>query len=843
MSNTEKFLSDYISPTHSIISCDLKFTISDSHTLVENTIQIQSSSPLMNSIILDGIDLELIEISLDGRILRADEYGVDGKSLTLATLPEIFSLHIITKIYPEANTELEGLFKSGAIYCTQNEPILLSNGNLIDSGEIDENNHFTKWNDPFKKPSYLFALVAGDLGEISDIFTTMSGKVVDLHIFSEHGNESKCLHAMESLKKSMLWDEDTYGREYDLDVFHIVAVDSFNMGAMENKSLNIFNTIYVLADIQSATDKDFLWVESVIWHEYFHNWTGNRITCRDWFQLTLKEWLTVFRDHDFSWDMNSRDTMRIEDIRDLREFQFTEDAGPTAHPIQPASYKEMNNFYTATVYEKGSEVIRMMATLLWKERFRTAMDLYFDTFDGQAVTTQDFVWAMATGWGIDLTQFEETWYHQERTPGIKITTDYDAIARTYRVNCIQVIDKNTQWEEQKAFYYPLAIALFAPDGSKLDLNLSNKPLQNRIQEGILIISKSEETFIFEWIDSEPKISLNRSFSAPIRVHCDVIDPVFLMQYETDWFARYEAAEQYAIEVIRSLMSGWTVPQEYLDAYGSILIDSEDRPYQSLLVQVPSMNVIAGSIGFDIDFDSIQDARNRLIGAILGRYENDIEKLYLSLRSGLPKDEKTSSREIGTRAYINSLLELLSYSENTSNILSLAESQYKESSTMTLRLAALSHIDRISTIDRHPFMQDFIDQFGTNALVMMKYFTIIGWSSRDDSVERIIQTQQESFYQKILPNHAKSLFGSFSRNLESFHKKDGSGYCLLTDFILEIDHINHHTAARMSGAFKLFPKLNLESQNIMRPYLEKILKKEWLSKNTEEIINKILNYKQ
>lgn len=474
MSSVEKYLSDYTTPTHAILSCELIFTITDAYTRVENKLQLQKHPGTENTLVLNGVELELQEISLDGNILASSEYSTDADSLTLVNLPDIFTLLITTRIYPEKNTALEGLFKSGTIYCTQNEPegfrkityfldrpdvmtifttkiiapkkypILLSNGNLIESGEIDTDTHYTTWHDPHKKPAYLFALVAGDLGCISDTFTTMSGGLVDLHIFSEHGNESKCLHAMESLKKSMKWDEDTYGREYDLNVFHIVAVDSFNMGAMENKSLNIFNTIYVLADIDTATDRDFLNVESVIGHEYFHNWTGNRITCRDWFQLTLKEGLTVLRDHDFSGDMNSRSTMRVEDIRDLREHQFPEDAGPTAHPVQPASYVEMNNFYTATVYEKGSEVIRMMATLLGPVGFRKAMDLYFDTFDGQAVTTQDYVWAMATAGNIDLTQFEETWYHQERTPGLRVTGTYDDQKMTYTMECEQIIEKNTK---------------------------------------------------------------------------------------------------------------------------------------------------------------------------------------------------------------------------------------------------------------------------------------------------------------------------------------------------------------------------------------------------------------
>ena len=503
MSSVEKYLSDYTTPTHLILSCELTFTITDTYTTVENKLQLQKNRDDQDTLTLSGIELELHGISLDGKTLSPVEYTMEHESLTLVNLPDTFTLNITTRIYPEKNTALEGLFKSGTIYCTQNEPegfrkityfldrpdvmtifttkiiapkiypILLSNGNLIDSGDIDSMTHFATWYDPHKKPAYLFALVAGDLGRISDTFTTMSGIAVDLHIFSEHGNESKCLHAMESLKKSMKWDEDTYGREYDLNVFHIVAVDSFNMGAMENKSLNIFNTIYVLADIDTATDRDFLGVESVIGHEYFHNWTGNRITCRDWFQLTLKEGLTVLRDHDFSGDMNSRSTMRVEDIRDLREYQFPEDAGPTAHPVQPASYLEMNNFYTATVYEKGSEVIRMMATLLGPVGFRKAMDLYFDTFDGQAVTTQDYVWAMATAGNIDLTQFEETWYHQERTPGLRVTDAYDDQNNTYTIECEQFIENNTRGEVQKPFFYPLRIALFAINGIALPLVLEN----------------------------------------------------------------------------------------------------------------------------------------------------------------------------------------------------------------------------------------------------------------------------------------------------------------------------------------------------------------------------------
>ncbi len=871
MSHVEKFLLDYTAPTHAILSCELIFTVTDAYTTVENRLQLQRNTGSENILVLSGVELELQGISLDGNMLASTEYSRDTSSLTLENPPDIFTLFIITRIYPEKNTALEWLFKSGTIYCTQNEPewfrkityfldrpdvmtifttkiiapkkypILLSNGNLVDSGEIDANTHFAIWHDPHKKPAYLFALVAGDLGHISDTFTTMSGNSVDLHIFSEHGNEPKCIHAMESLKKSMKWDEDTYGREYDLDVFHIVAVDSFNMGAMENKGLNIFNTIYVLADIDTATDRDFLGVESVIGHEYFHNWTGNRITCRDWFQLTLKEGLTVLRDHDFSWDMNSRSTMRVEDIRDLREYQFPEDAGPTAHPVQPASYIEMNNFYTATVYEKGSEVIRMMATLLGPVVFRKAMDLYFDTFDGQAVTTQDYVWAMSTAGNIDLAQFEETWYHQERTPGLRVTGTYDNQKKTYTMECEQIIEKNTRGEVQKPFFYPFRVALFGIDGGELPLILENSFWQNKIQDGVLIISQAKEKFIFQNINTSPKISLNRGFSAPIRVFSDDMDPVFLMQYETDGFARYEAAEQYAISVIWDIIAGKWVSREYISVFGSLLVDSPDRLFQSLLVQIPSLSTLAGASGDLIDYDVLSGARETLLISLLARYEQDIIALYETLRASLPAIEGITAIEIGTRAYMGSLLSILSYSSDTDRVTHIAETQYRESQTMTLRLSALSLLDRVLGNTRHLYIQEFIDTYKGNPLVIMKYFAIVGASQHGSVVVNVRHTQNEVFYQKNLPNHAKALFGAFTRNLEYFHKKDGSGYTLLTDFILDIDAINPHTAARMAWAFKIYPKLNPLSQDILRPHLEKILQKEGLSANTTEIIEKILNY--
>ncbi len=872
MSFQEKFLSDYTPSAYSLLSVHLVFSIEEWYTIVENTLEIVNNFSEIWTLILNGVNLELLDITLDGKSMCfGDDYILDDEKLTLPNFPSRATLFIKNKIFPEKNTELEWLYKASWLYCTQNEPewfrkityfldrpdvmtvyttkiiaskkypILLSNGNLIDSGDIDEERHFSIWHDPFKKPSYLFALVAWDLGKISDTFITSSGKKVDLHIFSEHGNEKKCLHALESLKKAMKWDEDTYGREYDLDVFHIVATDSFNMGAMENKSLNIFNTIYVLADLETATDRDFLWVEAVIAHEYFHNWTGDRITCRDWFQLTLKEGLTVFRDHDFSGDMNSRATMRIEDIRDLREFQFPEDAGPTAHPIQPASYKEMNNFYTATVYEKGSEVIRMMATLLGKEAFRKAMDLYFDTFDGQAVRTQDFVWAMATAGNIDLTQFEEAWYHQERTPSLKVTGVFDPTNQTYTLECEQIIDKNTKWESQKPFFYPFRVALLNPtSGKEMVLVLKNNILQSRLSEWILIISKEKESFVFENISTEPKISLNRGFSAPIRVISHQRDGVFLVRNETDGFARYEALEQLTLAEVFRIASGSNVSETFLKLYGDLLIHSDDPLYQALLIQIPSLNTITQNSIDPIDFSGLSNARNILIQAILDRFEDRIITLYELLFSELPKNEGTTPVEIALRSYIVNLLTLLSSSQKKENIQKMAEIQYQNTRTMTLRLSSLSLLNALFPKWDHPYIQEFIEKYIDNPLVIMKYFSLV-WSNECDwVVENIQNIQKKPYYQESLPNHAKALFGAFTRNLAYFHNKDGSGYNLLTEFILKIDSINPHTAARMAWAFKIFPKLSIDGQMVMRPFLQKIQSHEGLSKNTEEIIEKILS---
>ncbi|MDD2838369.1 MAG: aminopeptidase N, partial [Sulfuricurvum sp.] len=598
------FYKDYAPPAFTVKSCTLEFIIEESSTRVENVMEIVRCDSEAKELRLDGEMLDLELLWVDDVLYSEEMVTKTDDALIIPLDSDSARIRIINRIYPDQNTALEGLYRSGGIWCTQNEPegfrrityfidrpdvmclfttkiiankercpVILSNGNLRGTATLDNGKHLALWEDPIPKPCYLFALVAGDLGSIRDTYTTLSGKKIDLAIYCDPGNESKCFHAMRSLKKSMEWDEITYGREYDLEVYNIVAVDSFNMGAMENKGLNIFNSHYVLADEDTATDSDFMGIESVIAHEYFHNWTGNRITCRNWFELTLKEGLTVFRDQCFSADMNSERTQRLDDVRALRERQFVEDAGPTAHPIKPQSYMEINNFYTATVYEKGAEVIRMMYTVLGRERFRRATDLYFDTFDGSAVGTDDFLWAMESESPVDLTQFKR-WYSQERTPVLQITTEYSHQKAELVMKIVQKLPKNTRDEEQLPYAMPFRMALISPEGSEYPLVTQDVLV---LHNDVLWLSEYENVITFKDIPMQPKLSLNRGFSAPVIIECDEIDYPFLMAHERDGFVRYEAAHRFGIETLESIMSTGHIDEGYVKSYGAILLDETIDP--------------------------------------------------------------------------------------------------------------------------------------------------------------------------------------------------------------------------------------------------------------------------
>ena len=846
------FLKDYRAPDFTIENCYLEFDIFEEHTTVKNTMLVKQQCRDIRDIRLNGVDLELISFKVDGKTLSEDMYKVDDQSLTLYNVQGTFNLEIITKIYPHKNTELEGLYKSNGMFCTQNEPegfrrityfldrpdvmakyttkviadkkypMLLSNGNKKESGELENNRHFCVWEDPFAKPSYLFALVAGNLGFVKDSFKTMSGRDIELNIYCDIGNESKCFHAMDSLKKSMKWDEEQYGREYDLDIYNIVAVDSFNMGAMENKGLNIFNSHYVLADKESATDQNYMGIESVIAHEYFHNWTGNRITCRDWFQLTLKEGLTVYRDQTFSADMNSKDVVRIDNVKSLRERQFVEDAGPTAHPIQPDSYISMNNFYTATVYEKGAEIIGMYHTLLGEENYKKSMKLYFDTFDGQAVRVDDFFWAMEQNYDGDLTQFKR-WYHQSGTPTLQVSESY--ADGTLKLTCKQVIPTTVEGKEQLPFMYPFKIALFCEEG-------------RFIEEKTLIIKDEVELFEFNGLTCKPKLSLNRGFSAPIKTAYKEQDYPFLMKYDNDSFNRYEAAQEFALQTLNAMIEGEKIDESYIDSYKELLDADVDLMYKAQLLELPSISNLMQTREV-VDFQKLCDVKEELTKHIADTYKDRLLDLYKANHDN--EDESISSKAMAARAIKNRALQFLC-SLRSDDIGVVCNQQYYSSKTMNDKVIALSLLENFYSKTAEKALKDFYDKYKNDTLVMNKYFTIISSAKRDDVLSRVIESQRDEVYDEKVPNLVRSLVYTFTRNYSYFHAKDGSGYKFIADKIIEIDKINAQIASGLAGAFKIYGKLDVYHKNVMKEQLERIIETNNLSDNTFEIVSKILDKK-
>ena len=845
----EIFLKDYKEPDYTIEKVDLKFELFEEYTLVSSKMVLYKQSST-KELVLDAIDLELLELRLDGEAVEDAHYKVGEEHLTLYDVPDTFTLEIHNKIYPHKNTELEGLYKSGDIFCTQCEPegfrkitpyldrpdvmsvytttvvadkecypVLLSNGNKLQCHESFDGRHATTWHDPHPKPSYLFALVAGDLDVLEDNFTTMGNKEVALNIYVDKGNRDKAHHAMRSLKNAMKWDEQKYGREYDLDIYNIVAVDSFNMGAMENKGLNIFNSAYVLADSDTATDANFMGIESVIAHEYFHNWTGNRITCKNWFQLTLKEGLTVFRDQCFSADMNSYDVQRIEDVKALRERQFVEDSSPTAHPIQPKSYISMNNFYTATVYEKGAEVIRMIHTLLGEENYRKACDVYFDTFDGQAVTTDDFLWAMREGGEFDLEHFK-LWYDQSGTPKLELNHTYQDGVLMLELK--QRIPNAVDGTEQKPLYYPLKIALFAPDGK----------LQ---REEMLIVSKEYEAFRFEGLSAEPILSINRDFSAPIIVEYAQSNERFLMQYDTNGFTKYEAAHNFALETLFGYINEQQGFEEYLDAYEKLLQYDGDLSYKALLLELPSISSMMQRQEV-VDFEPLYEAKEALELAIAQRFEKELMALYEEHHD--PQANGIDAHSMGKRALKNRALKFLT-ALKLPQIEKLAYKQYNDATTMTDTIAALDALESLHPHDNKEAFADFYTRYKSNTLVMNKYFALLASSLHDGLLERVEELERDEVYDEKVPNLVRSLIGAYARNYKHFHAKDGSGYNYLARKIIELDVINPQIASALSGAFKLYPKMNESNKNVMKRALEMIMEEKNISKNTYEIIHKIL----
>ena len=859
------YLDDYKKSDFSIKNVALTFDLFETHALVTNIMEIEATSTETSRFVLMGENLELERLVYDGNVLENSAYIRDEKSLEILNVSKHFTLEVVTRIYPHENTSLEGLYKSGDIFCTQNEPegfrhityfldrpdvmslfttkviadkklypVLLSNGNFVNSGDVEGGRHFALWNDPFAKPCYLFALVAGDLGSIDSSFTTVSGREIALNIYCDKGNEPKCYHAMDSLKASMKWDEEVYGCEYDLEIYNIVAVDSFNMGAMENKGLNIFNSHYVLASEDTATDDNFMGIESVIAHEYFHNWTGNRITCRDWFQLTLKEGLTVFRDQSFSADMNSDVVQRISDVKALRERQFIEDAGPTSHPIKPKSYMEINNFYTATVYEKGAEVIRMLHTLLGKEKFREAMDLYFKTFDAQAVCTEDFLWAMHSAGDFDLEAFT-LWYDQERTPELLVKEVYDVERQTLTLTLTQRIAKNVKNQMQEAYYYPLSMALLNSQGNALSL-VCTSANQTRLDEGILMVRHAEESFVFTKLSEKPNVSINRNFSAPIKVLQDDVDYAFLMAYESDGFNRFEAAQAYATMVMKEVLCDKKVDSAYLDAFGQCLNDTTiDNAFKAQLLGLPTLNMMMQEVQ-PIDVVALSSARFTLESAIALRYKPEMLVLYHQLH--LPENSDIDAENMGKRVLKNRLLSYL-MSLHDSDIAALCNTQYYESITMTDRIVALDLLENYAPSLSEGALRDFYARYSSDTLVMNKYFAVLAASQREGCIDRVQSLENDAAFDIKVPNLVRALIGVFARNHLHFHAKDGHGYAYIAEKIIYLDTINPQIASGLAGAFKLYSKMNEYSQVQIKVALQKILTTKNLSSNVTEIVEKIL----
>ncbi|MCM8533989.1 MAG: aminopeptidase N [Lentisphaeraceae bacterium] len=866
------YLKDYKEPDFIIKETHLDFIINSKSTLVKSRLVMEQSDKSLENpkLELTGEKMELKSLKVNGQSFSQDQYALTESNLTFEPKEKEFTVEIETEIEPQNNKALEGLYQSGDIFCTQCEPegfrkityfmdrsdvmsiyttrieadktkypILLSNGNKIDSGDLADGRHFVTWNDPFKKPSYLFALVAGDLALVKDSYKTISGKDVALEIYVDHGNEDRSQHALDSLKKSMKWDEDTFGLEYDLDIYMIVAVDAFNMGAMENKGLNIFNTSCALANPKTATDANFQSIEGIIAHEYFHNWTGNRVTCRDWFQLTLKEGLTVFRDQQFSMEMTSRPVKRIEEVCYLRNSQFTEDSGPTAHPIKPESYIEINNFYTPTVYRKGAEVIRMIHTLIGVEAFRAGMDKYFELHDGQAVTTEDFVNAMELGSGRDLTQFKN-WYCQAGTPRLDVASEYDSSAKTFTLKVQQSCPATPESSEKKPFHMPLNIGLLDSHGSDLPLTLScGTPVH-----GFVELTKESENFVFTGINDKPVPSLLRDFSAPVMLNYDYseADLAFLLASDNDEFNRYEAGQRLALIQLEKLIIAYkagnslSVDSAILDAFKSLLSDKNiDNAFKAEALALPTVTTLVEAMAV-CDYDAAFAARSFLRKAIASSHIALFKEIYKSCLSDAPYS--VDPKEVGRRSLQNTCLSYISLIDEESS-LDIVVNQFNSATNMTDEISSLACLVHVDSPKAKTAIKDFYNKWHEDVLVMNKWFAVQAGSHLANTLGRVKELEKDSAYDDQNPNKIRSLVGAFVGNVQ-YHAADGSGYKFLADKIIEIDKFNPSMSSGLARCFRKYAKLDSARKALMKAEMERILAVEGLSKDSFEIVSKTLN---
>ena len=853
------YLKDYTPPAYLVDTVHLAFKLSPKSTRVISKIRFRPNPDSdSREFFLHGEHLTLIRASIDGQDWKPH---VTDKGLTAQVPDAPFTWEAEVEINPQDNTALEGLYMSNGMYCTQCEaegfrrityypdrpdvmatftvriegdlPVLLSNGNPTASGD-----GWAEWHDPWPKPSYLFALVAGDLRNHPDTFTTRSGRKVDLNIWVRPDDIDKCAFGMEALKKSMKWDEDVYGREYDLDLFNIVAVDDFNMGAMENKGLNIFNSRFVLARPDTATDEDYLGIEAVIAHEYFHNWTGNRITCRDWFQLSLKEGFTVYRDQEFSSDMGARGIKRIEDVRLLRAHQFTEDSSAMAHPVRPASYMEINNFYTMTVYEKGAEVVRMQANLLGPELFRNATDLYFQRHDGQAVTTDDFVACMEAASGRDLSQFKN-WYDYAGTPELQVRGEYDAGAKSYRLHISQHVPDTPGQSNKPPFHIPVVAGLLDSHGKDMPLRRAD----DAVHPGLLEVTQSEQSFTFLDVEEAPVPSLLRGFSAPVRLHYPYADHelVFLMAHDSDGFNRWDAGQQLAQRVILGLVEGLPdasdMLAEYTHAFHRALDAAHvDPALLSEVLSLPSESFLGEQMPV-IDVEGIHLAREKVKRHISRTLHDELLRHYRLLQD--EGEYQITPRAIGRRRLKNLLLSYLLAGDNE-EAGKLCVDQYKAGQNMTDVIAALALIAEGDLAQREQLLEDFSRRWRNEPLVMDKWFSVQARSCREDTLRRILELEKHPVFSMKNPNKVRALIGGFAGgNPLRFHAADGSGYAFLVDKVLELDAINPQIAAWLLRNLSRWRRYDGDRQRLAREQLERIRSRGSVSADVYEVAVKSL----
>ncbi|MGE0667611.1 MAG: aminopeptidase N [Sphingomonadales bacterium] len=866
-------LQDYRSPSFAIETVDLQFDLGEEHTTVTSLMTVVRKRPA-EPLELDGDALDLVSVTVDGRDLSVGDYTLAPHLLTIPGLGESADIEIVTRIQPQNNTQLSGLYKSSGNFCTQCEaqgfrrityfldrpdvlsrytttitadkakyPVLLSNGNLVEERDLDGGRHMAVWEDPFLKPCYLFALVAGDLAHIEDTFRTSSGRDVTLRIYTVAEDADKCEHAMDSLKKAMKWDEDTYGLEYDLDIYNIVAVRDFNAGAMENKSLNVFNSAYVLATPETATDANFNAIESVIAHEYFHNWTGNRITCRDWFQLSLKEGLTVFRDQQFSADMQSAAEQRIDDVKALRARQFPEDSGPQAHPVRPESYIEINNFYTSTVYEKGSEVIRMMQTIIGAENFRKGMELYVARNDGTAATVEDFVAAMQDASGVDLTQFKR-WYGQAGTPHLEVRGAWDQGTQTYTLKVKQSTRPTPGQPVKQPLHIPLAMGLLGKGGQPLPLTLDGENDEGLLSR-VLDVKEPEQNFTFTGIAERPVPSLLRGFSAPVTMDAGYSrdELAFLLRSDPDSFARWEAGQTLATGLMLDLVAAWrrgealALDPTFVSAFESVLVSRDlDPSLIALTVMLPSQAYLGQQMG-EIDVEAIETVHKFVRRELSRRLREDFRGLYdrLNERGAYVFEPKA----VGRRSLKNAALAYL-MADPAPEIVALCRDAFFRADNMTDSLAALTLLAGTDAPARGEVIKAFYDRWAGNPLVVDKWLSVQAMSDLPGTLARVRELMGHEAFSMRNPNKVRALVGAFTQsNQPRFHDADGGGYRLLADVVIELNKINPGIAARMTGGFNQWKRFDARRQAMMRGELERILATPGLSKDVYEIASKSL----